>query len=103
MVVHLFLTCVLSNSVPTLLPSPNAFLLSLKSSILSLPYHLKIFSPPMTVIRLLLYFLPYLSISPIFHFGIILILWQLMQIFLTTLLQDHSLKPKLQRFLYGIC
>ena len=25
------------------------------------------------------------------------------QLSLTTLLQDHSLKPKLQRFLYGIC
>jgi hypothetical protein len=31
--------------------------------------------PPTTVIRLLLFLLPYLSISPISHFGIILTLW----------------------------
>jgi len=55
------------SSAPTLFPSLYAFLLSSKSSILS----------PLstTIIKLLLFFLPYLSISPISHFRIILTLW----------------------------
>ena len=64
MVVHLFLICASFSSAPTLLPSPNAFPIS-SQDILSFydnyqaPYYL----------------LPYLSISPISYFGIILSLW----------------------------
>ena len=57
---------------------------------------------------LIIYLLPYISISPISHFGIILTLWLIFilknaQLPLSSLPQDHSLKPKLQRFLYVIC
>jgi hypothetical protein len=98
MVAHLFQICASS------LPSLNAFFLSSKSLILSPLSLVKIFSPLTTVIRLLLYLLPYLSISPISHFGIILTLWLFfIPIMHSSLLQDHSFKPKLQRFLYGIC
>jgi hypothetical protein len=77
MVVHLSLICASFSSVPTVLPSLNAFPLSSKFSILFPLSLLKIFSPLTTIIRLLLYLLLYLSISPISHFGIILTLWLL--------------------------
>ena len=57
-----------------LIPKCASFLLSLKSLTLSQLSHLKIFLPPTTIISLLLFFLPYFSISPIFYFEIILIL-----------------------------
>ena len=104
MVAHLFLICVLSNSVHILPPLPNNFPVSSRFLILSPQSHYKIFSLPMTPIRPLSFLLHFHSMNFTLPFGIIWFSG-------TTLFSacqplsycPSALKPKLQHFLYGFC